>query len=193
MRRMSVSGNGTARAQACSRSLVSQSIAYDARSMTGIALGCTAPTTAFASHVKNAMKGAPSPGRQMPAKANNGSSASCSPNHTFDLRLVTGSGSAVHSQKLVTGTRHRRSGLSSADRQNTLSRLRTLVTGRPLAAAGPGKPQVIVSSFNPPPSFRRSTGAVWPRKISPNGGKLSRSPSKGPNRRRISSTVAVIV
>ena len=48
-----------------------------------------------------------------------------------------------------------------AERQNGLSRLRTLVTGRPLAAAGPGNPQLIISSARPSPE-RRSTGACWP-------------------------------
>jgi hypothetical protein len=46
----------------------------------------------------------------------------------------------------------RRSGLAMAERQNGLSRLRTLVTGRPLAAAGPGNPQLIISSARPSPS-----------------------------------------
>jgi len=50
----------------------------------------------------------------------------------------------------------------SADRQNELAKLRTLVTGRPLVAAGPGKPQVIRSSESPPVAFRRRTGAGLP-------------------------------
>ena len=104
------------------------------------------------------MNGPPSPGRQRPAKANSGSCASPIPNHT--LRLLPTS--PVHSQKRVTGTRQRRSELPNAERQNGLDRLRTLVTGRPRAAAGPGKPQVIVSSLSPRPSLRRSTGAALP-------------------------------
>ena len=85
------------------------------------------------------MKGPPSPGRQMPAKAKSGCCSSVSPNHTLVLRPTF----PVHSQKVVTGTMQRRAGSVSALRQNALFRLRTLVTGRPPADLRPGKPHCI--------------------------------------------------
>src|SRR5688572_17731180 len=159
--RISVAANGWASAQASARSAVSQRSLSAGRSITGIALGWIGPTISFASQVRNAMYGSSllrSPGRHSPAKANNGPASSFKPNHTLALRLVSGSGSAVHSQKLVTGTRQRRSGAFRAPRQNGLARLRTLVIGRAPAACGPGKPQRIISSRIAPPSSRRSTG-----------------------------------
>ena len=75
------------------------------------------------------------------------------PNHTLLLEPAL----PVHSQKEVTGTRQRRSGELSMDRQNGEARLRTLVTGRATFAGG-GTPQVIRSSASAP-STRRRTGA----------------------------------
>ena len=77
-------------------------------------------------------------------------------------RSTAYSNTYCHRRSGTTGTMQRRSTLPSADRQKGLSRLRTLVTGLPLAAAGPGKPHVIASIVNAPPSLRRSTGAALP-------------------------------
>src|SRR5438045_3193281 len=124
MRRIAVSAYGAARLHASAHSLSSQHVtSAPGRSITGIALGCTAPTSWLASQVRKAMNGPSSPGRQSPAKANNGFCPSLRLNHTLDLRLVSGSGSAVHSQKLVTGTMQRRLGSFSALRQKPLLRL----------------------------------------------------------------------
>src|SRR5688500_15596021 len=93
-----------------------------------MAFGWTAPTRAFGSHVRKANRcGSPSTGRQMPANAKRGSSVSS--NQTLRFLPVIGSGSDIHSEKEVTGTRQRRSGLESAVRQKGEDRLRTLTTG----------------------------------------------------------------
>ena len=83
----------------------------------------------------------PSHSRQMPANMKGVSFFNL--NQRLDFLPVTGSGSSVHSQNVVTGTRQRHCG-SSHFRQNVLSRLRTFVTGRGgFAFGGGGKPHRI--------------------------------------------------
>src|SRR4051812_23024671 len=92
----------------------------------------------------------------MPANANSGRS-SFSPNQTTSFFFVSGFASGAYSAKLLTGTKHRFSGLSQP-RQCGEDVLRMFVTGAPPNEGGGGIPhRIIVSSL--PPSVLRITGA----------------------------------
>src|SRR4029077_17246993 len=78
---------------------------------------------------------------QMPAKANSGRS-SLRANQTTSFFFVSGFGSGAYSAKLLTGTKHRFSGLSQP-RQCGDDVLRMLVTGGPPVRGGGGIPQRI--------------------------------------------------
>src|SRR6478672_3666999 len=91
---------------------------------------------------------------QVPANANRGRS-SLSANHTTSFFLVTGFGSGAYSAKLLTGTKHRFSGLSHM-RQCGEDILRMFVTGGPPVRGGGGMPQRIITNSR----SRRRRGPV---------------------------------
>ena len=120
-----------------------------------MALGWTGATSGFGSHVRNAKTFPTRDGRQMPAKAAEGTLGTA--NHTSS-RPAFGFGSA----KAVNGTRHRCSGLTIMALQNGLSRLRTfvmcfltVVPGR-FPGVSNGTPQDIASRTLWPPTARTS-------------------------------------
>ena len=121
MTRMSASSNGTASAQACSRSLSSQRPISLGRNITGIALGCSGATSGFGSQVGNENTLPHSEGRQIPSKAV--TSLAGRVNHQF-AGLPPSSFPGFGSAKLVKGTRQRHSGRDRVDFQSELDWLR---------------------------------------------------------------------
>lgn len=128
--------------------------------MTGIAFGCIGFTTAFGGHVRNAKSlcspstgfafapRVPVQGRQTPANAKGAPSGR--PNHRSPF-----GGSGDHSEKDVTGTRHRNLVLSQGFQKFDVV-LRTLMTSDFWTG---GKPHRITSRFRAPLSLRRTTAA----------------------------------